>query len=285
MQPQCAIPVTQDLVRAWLPRRPEDGHKGTFGKVNLLSGSVGFTGAPLLCSRAAVRGGCGLVFLGVPAFGDTMAYRIVASSCTEVMPYPVSTSGDFLGRTAPDAVLIGPGLGQSDQVEQLLLNTLPRIACPLVLDADGINIVARHRSLLDGRGYPTILTPHDGEFHRLSGYSPSEDRAKAASIFARRYHCVLVLKGHRTLVAAPDGTLYCNTTGNNGMAKGGSGDVLAGLMVSLLAQGMEAPQAAAAAVWIHGRAGDLAAQRWGQRGMTPSDLIDQLGAVWRSLEE
>jgi NAD(P)H-hydrate epimerase len=201
------------------------------------------------------------------------------------MPYPVSTSGDFLGRTAPDAVLIGPGLGQSDQVEQLLLNTLPRIACPLVLDADGINIVARHRSLLDGRGYPTILTPHDGEFKRLSGYSPSEDRAKAASIFARRYHCVLVLKGHRTLVAAPDGTLYCNTTGNNGMAKGGSGDVLAGLMVSLLAQGMEAPQAAAAAVWIHGRAGDLAAQRWGQRGMTPSDLIDQLGAVWRSLED
>lgn len=277
--------VTETMVRSWLPPRPKDGHKGTFGKVNLLAGSVGFTGAPLLCSRSAVRGGCGLVFLGVPVTeDDDRAYRIVASSSVEAMPYPVEQAEDFLTKTAPDAALIGPGLGQAEDNRRLALECLEALACPVVLDADGINAVSQHISLLDRRAQPTILTPHDGEFRRLTGHFPGEDRGSEALAFAATHRCILVLKGHRTLTAAPDGRLLRNTTGNDGMAKGGSGDVLAGLMTSLLAQGMEPVQAAAAAVWIHGKAGDLAAEHFGHRGMTPSDLIELLPEVWKRLE-
>lgn len=277
--------VTQALVRSWLPLRPEDGHKGTFGRVNLLAGSVGFTGAALLCSRSAVRGGCGLVFLGVPVTGeDDRAYRIVASGSMEAMPYPVERAEDFLTKTAPDAALIGPGLGQAEENRRLALACLETLACPVVLDADGINAVAGHISLLDRRAQPTILTPHDGEFCRLTGHFPGEARAAEALAFAAAHGCILVLKGHRTLTAAPDGRLYRNTTGNDGMAKGGSGDVLAGLLTALLAQGMEPVQAAAAAVWIHGAAGDLAAERFGHRGMAPSDLLTLLPEVWKRLE-
>ncbi|MCD8340728.1 MAG: NAD(P)H-hydrate dehydratase [Clostridiales bacterium] len=284
MKQNAVCDVTEALVRGWLPARPADGHKGTFGKVNLLSGSVGYTGAPLLASRAAVRGGCGLVFLGIPAFAEDTAYRIAAGSCVEAMPYPVRSAADFLGKTAPDAALVGPGLGQSPETEALVLEVLPRLNCPVVVDADGINILSRHISVLDGRDAPTVLTPHDGEFQRLTGRLPGPDRAAEAAAFAQAHGCVLVLKGHRTLTAAPDGRLYRNTTGNDGMAKGGSGDVLAGLLTSLLAQGMEPTEAAAAAVWVHGRAGDLAAERYGHRGMTPSDLIAALPTVWRTLE-
>lgn len=277
--------VTEAQVRTWLPQRPEEGHKGDFGRVNLLSGSVGFTGAPLLCSRSAVRGGCGLVFLGVPALGgDDRAYRIVAAGSLEAMPYPVEGAEDFLTKTQPDAALIGPGLGADPAARQLALDCLEALDCPVVLDADGINAVAAHISLLDRRRRPTLLTPHDGEFRRLSGHLPGENRAGEALAFARSHGCILVLKGHRTLTACPDGRIFRNTTGNDGMAKGGSGDVLAGLMTSLLAQGMEPGQGAAAAVWMHGRAGDLAAARYGRRGMTPGDLITLLPEVWKALE-
>ncbi|MCD7757014.1 MAG: NAD(P)H-hydrate dehydratase [Clostridiales bacterium] len=284
MKQNAVCDVTEALVRSWLPARPAEGHKGTFGRVNLLAGSVGFTGAPVLASRAAVRGGCGLVFLGVPAFGEDTAYRIVAGSCVEAMPYPVRSAEDFLDKTKPDAALVGPGLGQSPETEALVPEVLAGLRCPAVVDADGINILSRHISVLNRRDAPTVLTPHDGEFQRLTGRLPGPDRAAEAAAFAQTNGCVLVLKGHRTLTAAPDGTLYRNTTGNDGMAKGGSGDVLAGLLTSLLAQGMEPVRAAAAAVWVHGRAGDLAAERFGHRGMTPSDLIGQLPTVWRELE-
>ncbi|MCD8160352.1 MAG: NAD(P)H-hydrate dehydratase [Clostridiales bacterium] len=284
MKQNAVCDVTEALVKSWLPARPAEGHKGTFGKVNLLAGSVGFTGAPVLASRAAVRGGCGLVFLGVPAFGDDTAYRIVAGGCVEAMPYPVRSAADFLSKTTPDAALVGPGLGQSPEAETLVPEVLARLRCPAVVDADGITILSRHISVLNRRDAPTVLTPHDGEFQRLTGRLPGPDRAAEAAAFAQANGCVLVLKGHRTLTAAPDGTLYRNTTGNDGMAKGGSGDVLAGLLTSLLAQGMEPVRAAAAAVWIHGRAGDLAAERFGHRGMTPSDLIGEIPTVWRELE-
>lgn len=278
-------PVTAETVRAWLPRRPEDGHKGTFGKVNFLAGSVGYTGAALLSSKAAVRGGCGLVFLGVPApDGDDTAYRVIASASLEAMPYPVARAEDFLHKTTPDAALLGPGLGQSPEARALALRCWEALPCPVVLDADGINALAAHISLLDRKEGTTVLTPHDGEFRRLSGHFPGENRAEEALAFAAAHHCFLVLKGHRTLTACPDGRVFQNTTGNDGMAKGGSGDVLGGLLASLLAQGMEPGQAAASAVWIHGRAGDLAAERFGHRGMTPGDLISLLPAVWLELE-
>ena len=282
--------LNRALIASWLPRRPEDGHKGTFGRVLIAAGSVGFTGAPVLAANAAVRSGAGLVFLGVPR----SVWPIAAVKCDEAMPFPLPEDG--AGRLSPealeglrerlagcDAFLLGPGLGQSEALDTLVLSLLrERGARPTVVDADGLNALSRHIDSSVCNPH-TVLTPHDGEYTRLMGRWPGEDRAAAALALARRSNCVAVLKGHRTLIAAPDGQLWRNTTGNHGMAKGGSGDVLSGILVSLLAQGMEPHKAAAAAVWVHGRAGDLAAEQFGYRGMTPTDLSHCLGQVWREL--
>lgn len=285
------IVLSQALVKQWLPQRPEDGHKGTFGRVCLLAGSEGFTGAPVLASRAAVRGGTGLVFLLTPR----CIYPIVAVKCDEAMPSPLpdrdgvcaaAALDKALGRfQGCDAALIGPGLGRSDEQDQLITELLRQTTLPLVLDADGLNAAARHRvDVCPFLGPRCVLTPHDGEFFRLMGHWPGEDRVQAALDLSAAYSgAVVVLKGHRTIIT--DGkTVYLNPTGNAGMAKGGSGDVLAGLIVSLLGQGMSPLRAAAAAVWIHGTAGDLCAAELGQRAMTPSDLIDHLHLVLKPLE-
>lgn len=282
------IELNRDLVASWLPRRPEDGHKGTFGKVLIAAGSVGYSGAPVLAARAAVLGGTGLVFLGVPR----SVWPVAAVKCDCAMPFPLPE--DEAGRCALEgaqalkrrlaqcnAGLIGPGLGQSEQLDRLVTQVLEGSRCPMVVDADGLNAVSRHIDILSRSGGSWILTPHDGEYQRLSGHLPGRDRAQEALDFARAHRCVLVLKGHRTMVAGPDGPVYENTTGNHGMAKGGSGDVLAGLILSLLGQGMPPLQAAAAGVWLHGRAGDLAARARSFRGMTPCDLLETLPLVWR----
>ena len=280
--------LTKELVASWLPVRPVDGHKGTFGRVLIVGGCVGYSGAPVLSSRAAVRGGTGLVFLGVPK----SVWPVAAVKSEEAMPFPLPE--DEAGRLTEaaaelilqklrgcDAGLIGPGLGQSEKLDELVLAVLEGANCPMVADADGLNALSRHMDRLSHITCPLILMPHDGEFQRLSGRWPDRNREETALRFAEEHHCILVLKGHRTLIAAPDGRLFQNTTGNHGMAKGGSGDVLAGLTVSLLAQGMEPAEAAAAAVWCHGRAGDYAAQSKGFRGMTPGDLVEMLPRVWK----
>ncbi|MCD7802292.1 MAG: NAD(P)H-hydrate dehydratase [Clostridiales bacterium] len=280
--------LTRELVAGWLPERPEDGHKGTFGKVLIAGGSVGYTDAPVLAARSAVRGGTGLVFLGVPR----SVWPVAAVKCDEAMPFPLPE--DENGRLAGlaleplaerlsgcDAGLIGPGLGQSEELDGLVTGLLTRANCPMVADADGLNALARHMDILSRVSVPLILTPHDGEFRRLSGHWPGADRVQEAADFAQAHQCILVLKGHRTVIAGPEGQVFQNTTGNQGMAKGGSGDVLAGLILSLLGQGMEPVRAAAAAVWVHGRAGDRAAEAKGFRGMTPSDLVEMLPEVWR----
>ncbi|MCC8076725.1 MAG: NAD(P)H-hydrate dehydratase [Clostridiales bacterium] len=283
--------LNQALVKGWLPARPEEGHKGTFGKVDIVAGCEGYTGAPALAARAAVRGGTGLVFLQVPR----CVYPIIAVKCDEAMPSPLPDQGGKLGAEALplilerargcDAILLGPGLGRSGESDQVAREVANALEKPLVLDADGLNAMDGHISILRGRKGPTVLTPHDGESARLTGHWPGEDRQVEALALAEQTGAVVVLKGHRTVIAEPGGSLCVNTTGNAGMAKGGSGDVLAGLTVSLLAQGMSAFHAAAAAVWVHGRAGDLCRDELGERAMTPSDLISHLGAVLKPLEE
>ena len=285
------VTLSASLVKSWLPARPEDGHKGTFGKVCILAGSEGYTGAPVLSARAAVRGGTGLVFLLVPR----CIYPIIAVKCDEAMPSPLpcvgktcsaEAFGEALERMSGcDAVLLGPGLGRSEEQDQLLLSLLGALTLPLVVDADGLNAVSRHRLEAEpSLGPRCILTPHDGEFHRLLGRWPGEDRVAAAQELSRTFGgAVSVLKGHRTIITDGEET-YLNPTGNAGMAKGGSGDVLSGLIVSLLAQGMPPLRAAAAAVWLHGSAGDLCAAELGQRAMTPSDLINHFPAVLKPLE-
>ena len=238
--------ITRELVRSLLPPRDPGGHKGTFGRVYVYGGSVGYTGAPVYAGEAAVRTGSGLVYVGVP--GEV--YPIVAARCDAAMAHPVPADPAALrGRMAGcGAVLLGPGLGRASETERAVLALLRDLEQPVVLDADGINAVSAHIDELDNRRGVTVLTPHEGEFARLNGSFPGDRREQVAEAFARRHGCVLVLKGPGTLVAGADGRLFLNTTGNCGMAKGGSGDVLAGMILSLLGQGAGAAEAAACAV-------------------------------------
>ena len=281
--------IDREFVRRALPARPADGHKGTFGKVCLLGGSVGYTGAPVLCAGAAVRSGCGLVYLGVPE----CVWQIAAAKCLCAMPFPLpekdgalalSGEADFRRRAEGcDAVAIGCGMGRSADSDALTrrLLTLPQ---PLVLDADGINALSGHIDTLScRRGLTTVLAPHDGELARIGG-DMTAPRESSAAAFAARHGVCLVRKGHRTVIAAPDGRLAVNTTGSDGMAKGGSGDVLTGLLTGLLAQGVEPFAACCCAVWLHGRAGDLAAEEKGHRGMTPADMIEKLPYALKEVE-
>lgn len=267
-----------------LPRRPRSAHKGEFGRVFVLAGSEGYTGAPVLATRAAVRSGAGLVFLGVPRD----IYPIVAVKCDEAMPFPLPEDYDALLAKAQgcDVALIGPGLGRAGGTEELVHRLLTDLEIPVVLDADGINALEGHIDILDRRTAPTVLTPHDGEFQRLSGCAlPIHDRLSAARAFAQAHNCVLVLKGHGTITAAPSGEAWLCTAGNPGMAKGGCGDVLAGMTAALLGQKHlrsawpDLAQLAATAVLYHAQAGDLCAQQLGEYAMTPSDMLDALPEV------
>ena len=279
--------ITGAFVRRSLPRRDPEGHKGTFGKVLCVCGSVGYTGAPIFAGRGAVRTGSGLVFLAVPE----SVWPVAAVKSDEAMPFPMPEAEGRLSLLAEesirrraescDAVLIGCGLGRGWQTDALVRNLLT-IEKPLVLDADGLNALSGREELLQKRAAPTILTPHEGEFLRLGG-GLSAGREAAAAAFSEKYGVYLVLKGHRTVVAAPDGRLAVNGTGNSGMAKGGSGDVLAGMILSLLGQGCGAFEACCAGVWLHGRAGDLAAADKGERGMTPTDLLERIPYAMKDL--
>ena len=263
-----------------LPNRPADAHKGDFGKILLLAGSVGYTGAPALSALGALRTGAGLVFLGVPE----SIYQIAAMKLIEPIVFPLPQQDGMLSQEAlpqilekassMDAVLMGPGLGCSDATEKIVCQVLSACPVPVVLDADGINLVGKHKDILRGRTSPTILTPHAGEFQRLTGRKP-ENRLDSAVEASKDLGVILVLKGHETVIT--DGiSAYLNPTGNPGMAVGGSGDVLAGMIVSLLGQKIPPLEAAACGAWLHGAAGDLCAKELGQYGMLPTDMVQVL---------
>ena len=274
--------VTARLARRLLPTRWADGHKGTFGRIYVVAGDVGYTGAPVYAAEAAARTGSGLVFVGVPQ----VVYPIVAARCATAMAQPLPEDREKLLERLKgcDAVVLGPGLGRSQAAEELVLFLLEKLECPVVLDADGINAAAVHIDVLRGRRCPTVVTPHEGEFLRLGG-DLSLGREEAALAAARELGCVLVLKGPGTVTAAPDGRARCNTTGNCGMAKGGSGDILSGMIASLIGQGAEPFDAAACAVWLHGRSGDLCQRQMTAYAMTPPDMVERLPEVFRELLE
>lgn len=267
-------------VLALLPDRKENAHKGNFGRVLLLCGSRGFTGAAYLAAMGALRTGAGLVYLGVPE----SIYQIEAIKLNEAIVFPLpDREGMLCPEAIPllaerlpqmDAVVLGCGLGQSQGAEGVVRWVLEQARCPVVLDADGINLIGRHRDVLRGRAGATILTPHQGEFVRL-GFPVGDDRMASARQAARELGCVMVLKRHGTCVT--DGQReYINPTGNPGMAVGGSGDVLAGIIGSLLGQGLAPLEAAACGCWVHGAAGDQCARDLGQYGMLPTDMLNAL---------
>ena len=272
--------LNHKLVLSLLPDRNPWGHKGNFGKLLLLCGSRGYTGAAFFAAMGALRSGAGLVFLGVPE----SIYGIEAVKLNEPVIFPLPDVGGRLSADAVpeiltrlpqmDAVLVGPGLGQSEGTLAVVRAVLENAQCPVVVDADGINVLSAHRDLLRGRKSPTILTPHDGEFARLGGVI-GEDRMAAAAALAEELGCTVLLKGHETCIT--DGTDgYLNPTGNPGMAVGGSGDVLAGVITSLLGAGLPPLEAAACGAWLHGAAGDRCAAELGQYGMLPTDMLSAL---------
>ena len=274
------LEFNHEAVLRMLPDRALDTHKGDFGKVLLLCGSKGFTGAAALAAMSALRSGAGLVYLGVPE----SIYAIEAVKLDEPVVFSLPDDNGCYSKAAAkevrgllekmDAVLIGCGMGQSDGTLSVLQTVLSEAACPVIVDADGINLLAAHKDILRGRTAPTILTPHAGEFVRF-GAVLSEDRTESAVKLAVELGCLVLLKGHRTVIT--DGhRIYVNPTGNPGMAVGGSGDVLAGMIVSLLGQGIEPLAATACAAWLHGAAGDRCAQTLGQYGMLPSDMLQEL---------
>ena len=272
--------LTHADIRSMLPDRPVDGHKGTFGKILLLCGSRGYTGAAALSAMGALRSGAGLVYLAVPE----SIYAIEAVKLTEpvIIPLP-DDNGSYSSRAVSqlvsllegkDAVLVGPGIGQTEGSNAIVRTVLETFSGPVVVDADGINVLRMHKNVLRGRTSPTILTPHDGEFLRFGG-SLSSDRIESAALLAKELGIIVLLKGHHTVIT--DGSRhYLNHTGNPGMATGGSGDVLSGIIVSLLGQGMLPLEAAACSAWLHGAAGDICAEEIGQYGMLPSDMLNVL---------
>lgn len=274
------VELNHEMVLNILPDRDPWGHKGTFGKILLLCGSRGYTGAAYLAAMGALRSGAGLTFLGVPE----SIYAIEAVKLNEPVVFPLPDDDGKLSYLAVseiverlpamDAVLVGCGLGISQATASVVTAVLEQARCPVVLDADGITLMAQHKDILRGRAYPTILTPHDGEFLRFGGKLEG-DRMDCAAACARQWGCIVLLKGHETCIT--DGEIgYRNKTGNPGMAVGGSGDVLAGILVGLLGQGIPPLEAAACGAYLHGKAGDLCAEKIGQYGMLPTDMLQVL---------
>jgi holo-[acyl-carrier-protein] synthase len=276
-----------------LPERPRDGHKGTFGTAVVLAGSQGFTGAAYLASMGAARAGAGIVRLLVAQ----SIYPILAEKCTEVIAGPVpeispgvighaSLSGVIRGFAGADAGVIGPGLGRDASTRRLLEDLVPRLPVPLVLDADALNQLAEHRSILPRFSPQIVLTPHPAEFGRLAGLDTAavqQDRRGLVSRFAKQWNKVVVLKGAGTLIAAPDGRVTLSPVATPALASGGTGDVLAGLIGGLLAQGLPPFEAAVTGVHVHGLAGlDLEASL-GQAGVLASDLLPQIPRVMERL--
>ena len=263
-----------------LPNRRPDSHKGDYGRVLLLCGSRGYTGAAAMAAMGALRSGAGMVYLAVPE----SIYVIEAVKLTEpvVLPMP-DANGMFSSETSEqlvnllpkmDAVLIGPGIGCSDGTYVTVKYILEQFNGPVILDADGINVLQGHIDILRGRTSPTILTPHIGEFRRLSDHV-SSDRISDAIHLATDTGTVVLLKGNKTVIT--DGNdVYVNPTGNPGMAVGGSGDVLGGIIAALLGQGISPILAAACGAWLHGAAGDICAEQIGQYGMLPTDMLQVL---------
>ena len=277
--------MINEMIKSF-PKSAPDSNKGNFGHVLVIAGSSGYTGAAYLTSQAAIRSGSGLVTL---AIGRSL-YEVMAAKLTEVMVKPFFETKDYsLSLLAEkellafaekcSAIAIGPGISQNKETQNLVRNLAAKLNKPIVLDADGINAFAAHPEDLKAIKTPLVLTPHPGEMARLTGKEKDEiqkNRKDIALGFAGEYNIVLVLKGHNTIVAAPDGKFYENQTGNPGMASGGTGDVLTGIIASFIGQGVAPFTASCLGVYFHGLAGDIAAKEKGFLSLIAGDLLKKL---------
>ncbi|TET36011.1 MAG: NAD(P)H-hydrate dehydratase [Planctomycetota bacterium] len=265
--------------------RQRGSHKGDFGRVLIVAGSPGLTGAAYLAGKAAARTGSGLVTLAVPS--DLNAILEAKTTCIMTLPVPEQVGGFFTPKSlnrvlefagSCDAVGLGPGIGRNPITREFVLGLVEKLDKPTVIDADGLFHLAEKLDVLKSAKGPRILTPHPGEFRMLSGKETGEIQEKRQDVakeFASGHNVICVLKGHETVVADGD-KVYVNKTGNPGMATGGTGDVLTGIIVSLLGQGLSPREAASSGVYLHGLAGDISAKSKGEHSMIASDLLDSL---------
>ncbi len=278
--------VTRNLVRSIYKPRNRFAHKGQFGHALMVAGSYGKMGAALLAARACIRSGTGLLTCYIPRCG----YNIMQSGIPEAMVITDSEENHLTQLPAGienyDAIAIGPGIGTSDATQKLLSFLTRRYQKPLVIDADGLNCLALQNALIQQLPQHSILTPHVKEFDRLLGPHDSDfERIETAIQKAMEWQIVILLKGHHTCIATPGGQAYYNNTGNAGMARGGSGDMLTGIITAFVAQGYDTWQAALMGTYLHGLAGDYAAAKFSQEAMTPSLMIDCLPDAFKSLQE
>jgi ADP-dependent NAD(P)H-hydrate dehydratase / NAD(P)H-hydrate epimerase len=278
--------IDNNLIKDFIPKRYSISNKGDYGKVFILSGSPGMTGAGCLTARAALRTGAGLIYIGVPAILSSVYDASLTEAVTIPLPdggsgYLVPGSlGQIMERVNRSTVAaIGPGLSVNENIVQIVHDIIENSNIPLVIDADALNAVSKDISVLARSKAEIILTPHPGEMSRLTGISIEEiqkRRLQIAHDFAAEWKVIVVLKGSRTVIADPLGNVFINPTGNSGMATGGTGDVLTGIIAGLTGQGAKAIQAAVAGVYLHGLAGDAAAKIKGEYGMIASDLVEEI---------
>ena len=273
--------------------RPDDSNKGTLGSLLCICGSYGMAGAAIMAGKAALRCGIGLLKIAVPK----SIYHVCATNILESVYYPLeetsngvisSKNTDFLLEMCEksSAVVIGCGLSVCEDTKNLVQSVITNCEKPLVIDADALNCICNKPEILKNLKAPAIITPHPGEMARLLHSTPktvNSNRENTAIDFAKKFGVVTVLKGAGTIIASPDGEVYINHTGNSGMATGGSGDVLSGIIGSLLAQGAAPINAAAAGVFLHGTIGDLAAEKLGKISMLPTDMIDMIPTAYLKL--
>ncbi len=285
--------IDEEFAASLIPRRKKDSNKGSYGRVLVIGCSTGMTGAGCMAAGAALRSGAGLVYLGVP--------RSLAAVCSTmfhepiILPFEDEEKGYFLPGCLEalkariegcSAVALGPGMSLNEDTVNLVHNIIEYIDKPFVIDADGLNAVAKDISILKKLKAPVVITPHPGEMARLAGITIEQvqnNRIEIAREFACKWNTVTVLKGAATVVASPDGIIYINTTGNPGMATAGAGDVLTGLITGLMAQGAKALDAALAGVYLHGLAGDIQAKIIGEHGLTAGDILNEIPYAIKSI--
>ena len=284
--------MIEKIYKKIFPRKA-DSHKGSYGHILVIAGSASCTGSAYLASQAALVAGSGLVTLGVPA----SLHSILAKKLVEVMVKPLpetraqtislDAAGEIINFSKKaDVVAIGPGLSQNSKTQRLVRDLIKKIARPFVADADALNALAGHCSILKRLRHPIVLTPHPGEMSYIIGKDTAfiqKKRKEVARAFAREYNVVLVLKGHRTVVAEPGGKIYINKTGNPGMATGGAGDVLTGVIASFMGQGLDPYEASCLGVYVHGLAGDLVSREKGQLSLIATDLLNKIPKALKAL--
>ncbi|MDR0937086.1 MAG: NAD(P)H-hydrate dehydratase [Oscillospiraceae bacterium] len=269
--------LTREYAASMLPKRSSNTHKGDFGKVLLIAGNINYSGAAVLTARSAVRGGAGLVYLSVPR----TIYTIASVGCLEAITIR-REDGFYETLQKCDVCAVGPGLGISEDSKETVLALLKTSQIPLIIDADGLSVIADNLKMLDAAACPIVLTPHEGEFARLApslAESTGVKKETRASLFAKAHKCTVILKGSGTVIAYPDGQILTNTSGNPGMAKGGSGDALTGLVAALAGQ-IPLKEAVALAVFAHSYAADILTERMSELSITAHDIIEAYGEAF-----